>query len=106
MGDDAGLGIETLDALLDRTRRALAAGGSWEGTGSSEAAGSLEAAGRDTEEVGLRGEGRAADGLIRATVSPNRLVSLHIDPEAARLSTSDMAEEIAAAVNAGFEELR
>jgi hypothetical protein len=100
MGDDAGLGIEALDALLDRTRQALAATGSL-------AAGSLESSSLESSSLeSTSAEGQGADGLIRATVGPNRLVSLHIDPEAARLSTSDLAEEITAAVNAGFEELR
>ncbi|MBO0868497.1 MAG: YbaB/EbfC family nucleoid-associated protein [Micromonosporaceae bacterium] len=104
MSDGAGLGIETLDALLARTRRALEAASSF-GPQGGAGAGTAEA-GPDAEPIGLRGEGEAADGLIRVTVSPNRLVSLRINPEAAGLPVARLAEEITTAVNAGFEQLR
>ena len=86
---DAGVGVQELDRLLARTRRAL------------DAAGSVDPGTSD-----LSGEGVAAGGLIRASVGPYRVESVVIDPRAMRLGSTELAAQIGAAINAGFAELR
>jgi DNA-binding protein YbaB len=91
MSETAGVGVEALDQLLDRTRQALEAAGSGVVSGGSG---------------GLRGEGTAASGQIRATVTPSHVESIRIDPRAMRRGSAELAAQITAAVNEGFAELR
>src|SRR5262249_30272949 len=91
MTEAAGVGVEVLDQLLDRTRQALEAAGSG-GVGAGSG--------------GLHGEGMAASGQIRARVTPNHVESIRIDPRALRLGAAELAAQITAAINEGFAELR
>jgi hypothetical protein len=86
---DGGVGVEALEGLLDRTRQAL------------DAAGSV-----DLRAGSVSAEGVAAGGLIRASVSPNRVESVRIDPRAMRLGSAELAVQVSAAINAAFMELR
>jgi DNA-binding protein YbaB len=91
---DPGLGPAGIDALLARTRQSLAA---------------LRTGGdADLDEaVEIRGQGEAADGLVRATVAPgSRVEAIQLDPRVMRMSSEALAEEIARAVNAAFTNLR
>jgi DNA-binding protein YbaB len=54
----------------------------------------------------MRGDGTAADGLVRAGVDgTGDLVELVIEPRAMRLASSDLAREIRAAVSAARAEV-
>ncbi|MFI0484395.1 YbaB/EbfC family nucleoid-associated protein [Actinomadura sp. 9N215] len=54
-----------------------------------------------------KGHGEAAGGLVRATVSADGEVeSIELAPRAMRLSSGEIGEHVAAAVNAAFQELR
>jgi hypothetical protein len=87
---DPGLDVDALDALLDRTRQALnEVSVDLPGTGSS-----------------LQAEGAAAGALVQATVSPNQVESVRIDPRAMRLGSTWLAAQVNSAINAAFAELR
>jgi hypothetical protein len=87
---DTGLDVEALDALLDRSRQAL-----------NEVSVDLPGAGSI-----LQAEGAAAGGLVQATVCPNQVESVRIDPRAMRLGSAELAAQVNAAINAAFAELR
>ena len=83
--------------LLNVTRRALGN----TGPGSSEGNGERPAAPK------AEGNGEAADGLIRATVSADgEIRSVEIAPRAMRLAAEEIGEHVATAVNAAFQDLR
>ncbi|TYK46932.1 YbaB/EbfC family nucleoid-associated protein [Actinomadura decatromicini] len=53
------------------------------------------------------GRGEAADGLIRATVSADgEITSIDLAPRAMRMSSEEIGEHVATAVNAAFGDLR
>jgi DNA-binding protein YbaB len=82
--------------LISQTLRALREAG----------AGAAEPA-DDAEPTALRGNGVAADGLIRASAAPGGLVeSLELDPRVLRWDTGTLTTEIVAAVNAALADLR
>ncbi|HEU5159760.1 MAG TPA: hypothetical protein VFU43_22385 [Streptosporangiaceae bacterium] len=92
-------GLRGLDQLLEQTRRSIPVASAADAAGSAD--GSAE------EGPDLAGEGTAADGRIRARVTPGGLIEvLEIDPPVMRSASAEVAEQAAAAVNAALEDMR
>jgi DNA-binding protein YbaB len=88
------IGGESFDRLLAGTRQALE---SVRGSGGDD----------DDEAAEVRGEGEAADGLVRATVVPGgRLESVQVKPRLVRSGIDAVCEQIVVAVNAALDDLR
>jgi len=88
------MGAEGLEKLLGDTRRVLE---------SMRAA----RAGAGTQPSDVRGEGEAAEGRVRAVVTPGPHVeSLHVDPRLMRLDPESLCTEIVSALNAALADLR
>ncbi|HZB30624.1 MAG TPA: YbaB/EbfC family nucleoid-associated protein [Streptosporangiaceae bacterium] len=84
-------GLQGLEQLVEQTRRSIPAV-----TGDSA-----------DEAPDLAGAGAAAEGRIRARVTPGgRIESLDIDPGVMRFASADVAEQAAAAVNAALDDMR
>jgi hypothetical protein len=84
-----------VDRMLAETRQALAA--VRVGTG---------AAPEPAEDPSLRGEGAAADGMIRAVVVPGgRLESVSVEPRLLRQGVEEICAQIVVAVNAALDDL-
>jgi hypothetical protein len=80
------LGMRGLDDLMDKTRDALQS----------------VSAGRGPVD-GATGSGEAAGGLVRASAAAGRLQSLHLGPEAMRMTARDLAAAIESAVNQALD---
>ncbi|MGS2644630.1 YbaB/EbfC family nucleoid-associated protein [Streptosporangium sp. LJ11] len=83
--------FEDFDRFLDEARRGL------------------DALGKEPppKEEPRGGEGRAADGRVSATVSPQcRLTSLKVDPRIMRMGSRELCDLIMVAVNAALDDLR
>jgi DNA-binding protein YbaB len=91
---DPGLGAAGIEQLMDSVRRSL----------EQVRAAQPE---QDGKAAGLRGEGEAADGRIRAVaLPPYRLESLRIDPSLSRMESAALSSRIVEAVNAALDDLR
>jgi hypothetical protein len=94
MAEDLESATEHMDRLLADMRRVLAdvhTGGP---------------PGTDDEEESLRGEGSAADGMVRVSAAPGgRLESLTVDPRMLRQGLETLCEQIVTAANAALEDL-
>jgi DNA-binding protein YbaB len=89
--DDQSFGTAALDRLLSDARRTL------ESMRVNE----------PIEADELRGEGQAADGLVKASVvSAGEVDSVELDPKALRLGSTVLAGHLRDAVNAAFADLR
>ncbi|WP_169809396.1 YbaB/EbfC family nucleoid-associated protein [Actinomadura chibensis] len=99
-----------LEHLLNLTRAVL--GTEAPGTnapGTSATGTEPQSAGKQDRPGGPKAEGRgeAAEGLIRATVSADgEITSIDLAPRAMRMSSEEIGEHVAAAVNAAFRDLR
>ncbi|MFC4052742.1 YbaB/EbfC family nucleoid-associated protein [Actinomadura syzygii] len=90
-----GMAGSELEHLLNLTRAAL--GTEPQGAAKPDQPGGPKAEGR----------GEAADGLIRATVSADgEIKSIDLAPRAMRMSSEEIGEHVATAVNAAFGDLR
>ncbi|TML22936.1 MAG: YbaB/EbfC family nucleoid-associated protein [Actinobacteria bacterium] len=88
------MGAEGLEKLLGDTRRVLE---------SMRAA----RAGAGAQPSDVHGEGEAAEGRVRAVVTPGPHVeSLHVDPRLMRLDPESLCTEIVSALNAALADLR
>jgi DNA-binding protein YbaB len=84
------IGGEAFDRLLAGTRQALE---------------SVRGSGGEAPDV--RGEGEAADGMVRASVAPGgRLESVRVNPRLVRAGIDAVCEQIVVAVNAALDDLR
>ncbi|MFI0366520.1 YbaB/EbfC family nucleoid-associated protein [Actinomadura sp. 1N219] len=89
----AGIPGSELEHLLNEARAAL---GTVSGSGGERPGG-----------ASAKGHGEAADGLIRVTVSADGEVEgIELAPRAMRMSSEEIGEHVAAAVNGAFQELR
>lgn len=87
-----GIAGSELEHLLNVTRAAL-------GTGASDD--------RPSDAPKAEGHGEAAEGLIRATVAADgEIRSIDLAPRAMRMSSEEIGEHVATAVNAAFHDLR
>jgi len=88
------MGAEGLEKLLGDTRRVL----------ESMRAARAEAGAQPSD---VHGEGEAAEGRVRAVVTPGPHVeSLHVDPRLMRLDPESLCTEIVSALNAALADLR
>lgn len=80
------LGMRGLDDLMEKTREAL-----------------QSVHGRRSPADAGTGSGEAAGGLVRVTAAAGRLQSLHLDPDAMRMTSHDLAAAIESAVNQALD---
>lgn len=59
----------------------------------------------DPEAVPLKGTHGEDGAQIKAVVSPNRIVSLELDPRTRRMDSEELAAAIVAAINGAFDDL-
>ena len=93
------MGAEGLEKLLGDTRRVL------ESMRAARAGADAQLSDAQTSDV--HGEGEAAEGRVRAVVTPGPHVeSLHVDPRLMRLDPESLCTEIVSALNAALADLR